>query len=315
LKAPFLQGLLENSSLWEAHRKVLEKVEPVYCEFGSSRFFVSWGHLLFKVFPRKGIWANRECFYLNAIQAIEAELSPILALKSTKPIELDDYKIIVLKDLRTCGGGMSLWQSMKHPVDELKYISNQLENLWQLESFDQSPNLLDYKACYEFIKQEVNQKTAGLLSVYLDNTVIPKHTASHSDLHLGQFLSIDSSLSKYVLHDFEGVPFSNLGEKFYSKLWGNRIGDIASLLRSVDYWYRTQKKGSQGLTSEIRLSILKSLAINDKDYQCISYAYLLRNLYEISYEEKYRPDWVGIPKAGLVDSIKWVNSFSVKKSF
>lgn len=315
MNAPFLQGLLENASLWEIHREVLEKVKPVYCEFRSSRFFISWGNLLFKVFPSEGVWAERECYFLNAIRDNKDETYHMLELKSTFPIKLDDYKIIVLKDLRICGGGVSLWQSMNQPIDELKCISNQLENLWQLESFDQPPDLFDYKACYEFIKQEVDRRTDTLVSVFLDDTVIPKHTASHSDLHLGQFLSIDSSLSKYVLHDFEGVPFSDLGDKFYSKLWGNRIGDIASLLRSVDYWYRIQKKDSEGLTTEVRLSILESLAINEKDYQCISYAYLLRNLYEISYEEKYRPDWVGIPKAGLVDSIMWVNSFSIKKSF
>ncbi|MDC3250145.1 hypothetical protein OAU52_00790 [bacterium] len=305
-----MQALLERVNLWELHKKALDMCSPSLCDFGSSRHFVSWGAFLFKILPQGGSWAERECFYLNNLQFGGFKES-ISATKDSFPIEAGGYKVIILKDLRVHGGGVSLWDSLKNPSEELSYLSNQLEILWKSPVFEKETLEADYTTCYQMIIKELDKRIGGSSGIKLDDSVIPRHTGSHGDLHLGQFLSINSISNQYVLHDFEGVPFSELGEKYFSHLWENKVGDLASLLRSVDYWYRVQKKDPKGLTEKRRLKVLDALNVSKEDHQCLSYAYLIRNLYEVAYEEKYRPHWIETPMAGLKTSMEWVSSFEL----
>lgn len=306
-----MQGILESEQLWEVHSEVLKGVIPKLCDFGSSRFFISWGPLLFKIYPKMGLWAERELYYLKKLQCEVDRNHSILEMTSSSPVALGDYKAIILKDLRRSGGGVSLWDSMKNPVRDFEVVSGKLQSLWQAEAFEKAPCKSQYSDCYSAMIQEVHKLLGESKSIYLDSNIVPQHTASHGDLHLGQFLSTDSSQKEYVLHDFEGVPFSDLGERYFSHLWGNKTGDLASLLRSVDYWYRVQKNDNQGLTPLRRESLLESLGVPQAELQCLSYANLVRNLYEIAYEEKCRPGMVKIPTAGLATSIEWVNSFKL----
>ncbi len=139
----------------------------------------------------------------------------------------------------------------------------------------------------------------------------PAQQRIHGDLHLGQVLSVPGR--GWVLVDFEGEPLRPMRER--SRL-DSPMRDIAGMLRSFDY-----VAGSLGLPGPHRLQAdrlgaAQQWAARARDafeagYSQASGCDFAQNralvdafeidkaLYEIVYEARNRPDWLGIPVAAI----------------
>lgn len=139
----------------------------------------------------------------------------------------------------------------------------------------------------------------------------PAQQRIHGDLHLGQVLSVPGR--GWVLVDFEGEPLRPMRER--SSL-DSPMRDIAGMLRSFDY-----VAGSLGLPGAhhpeaTRLAAAQQWATRARDafeegYSQASGCDFTQNralvdafeidkaLYEIVYEARNRPDWLGIPVAAI----------------
>jgi maltose alpha-D-glucosyltransferase/alpha-amylase len=146
----------------------------------------------------------------------------------------------------------------------------------------------------------------------------------HGDLHLGQVLSTGRD---FLFIDFEGEPALPLSQR---RIKRSPLRDVAGMLRSFDYAARTAIPDAVArgqIRSEERAQEL--LAAHGEEWVTwVSVAYLRgylevigevdlvpkdvhsrrvqldahlieKALYEIRYELDNRPDWVGIPIAGL----------------
>ncbi len=146
----------------------------------------------------------------------------------------------------------------------------------------------------------------------------------HGDLHLGQVLSTGRD---FLFIDFEGEPALPLSQR---RIKRSPLRDVAGMLRSFDYAARTAIPDAVArgqVRSEERAQELLS-ARGEEWVTWVSVAYLRgyldvigaadlvpkdaharrvqldahlieKALYEIRYELDNRPDWVGIPIAGL----------------
>lgn len=137
----------------------------------------------------------------------------------------------------------------------------------------------------------------------------------HGDLHLGQVLWNGSD---FTIIDFEGEP----ARVFEERLRKHSVAkDLAGMLRSFDYAARAGLP--EDATVEVRQNarIWRNLARNafregyeetigaepflpsDRDLReaLIALYELEKAFYELHYELGHRPDWVGIPLAGLLD--------------
>jgi maltose alpha-D-glucosyltransferase/alpha-amylase len=146
----------------------------------------------------------------------------------------------------------------------------------------------------------------------------------HGDLHLGQVLSTGRD---FLFIDFEGEPSLPVGQR---RLKRSPLRDVAGMLRSFDYAARSSipDAAARGqVRSEERAHELliahaeewvtwagaaylrgyldvvgpTGLVPSDPHSRRIQLdAHLLEKaLYEVRYELDHRPDWVGIPLAGL----------------
>jgi maltose alpha-D-glucosyltransferase/alpha-amylase len=146
----------------------------------------------------------------------------------------------------------------------------------------------------------------------------------HGDLHLGQVLSTGRD---FLIIDFEGEPALPIGQR---RLKRSPMRDIAGMLRSFDYAARTAipDAAARGqVRSEERAHELleahadewvtwvaaaylrgyfdvtagSNLLPNDMHARRVQLdAHLVEKaMYEVRYELDHRPDWVGIPIAGL----------------
>lgn len=130
-------------------------------------------------------------------------------------------------------------------------------------------------------------------------------TRVHGDYHLGQVLhEVDSPQRWYVL-DFEGEPLRPLEERSRPD---QPLRDVAGMLRSFDYaaavggatrpdWlaqvraafvrgYEDQRPPADSRAAQVRGTLLTCLELD-------------KALYEAVYEARNRPDWLGIPVAGI----------------
>ena len=134
----------------------------------------------------------------------------------------------------------------------------------------------------------------------------------HGDLHLGQVLIAQNDI---YLIDFEGEPVRPLSERrSKSSPWR----DVAGLLRSFDYAAASSEGGDETLLSQFRASAseaflaayretmqesgqaIEGLRADElRDSSLLDLALLEKAAYEICYETAHRPDWIGIPLAGL----------------
>lgn len=139
-------------------------------------------------------------------------------------------------------------------------------------------------------------------------------TRIHGDYHLGQVLhEIDGQQRWYVL-DFEGEPLRPLAERSDPDLPAR---DVAGMLRSFDYaaavgkashpdWLPAVRTAfEEGYREEIApestsQSSPQATAQAEASYQTVLTCLELdKALYEAVYEARNRPDWLGIPLAGI----------------
>jgi len=128
----------------------------------------------------------------------------------------------------------------------------------------------------------------------------------HGDFHLGQTLWDGKD---WVLLDFEGEPARSLPERRRKR---SPLRDVAGMLRSFAYaasaatalrgvspggWEeRARQLFLEGYRETIDHNLVPSGAAMDK---LLSVFELEKAVYELRYELNNRPDWVGIPVAGI----------------
>ncbi|GGL41622.1 phosphotransferase [Phycicoccus endophyticus] len=125
----------------------------------------------------------------------------------------------------------------------------------------------------------------------------------HGDYHLGQVLH--SPERGWVLLDFEGEPLRPLAERTRPD---HRLRDVAGMLRSVDYAGGSHERATGrsarrwvAATQEAFLDGYAATAGEDpRDHAAVLAAFELdKALYEVVYEARNRPGWVGIPVAAV----------------
>lgn len=153
-----------------------------------------------------------------------------------------------------------------------------------------------------------------LRAVYDDLAVSPRPAPFqrvHGDLHLGQVLRVDSG---WVLFDFEGEPARPVIERTQLE---SPLRDVAGMLRSFDYAaqsmllerpdepyisYRAQEWAERNRDAFCRG--YGSVAGTDpREAGSVLHAFELdKAVYEVLYEARHRPTWIGIP-LGSVDRL------------
>jgi len=149
---------------------------------------------------------------------------------------------------------------------------------------------------------------------------------THQDLHLGQML-FDAKKQKMTIIDFEGEPMRR-GKERIEKLPPER--DVATMLRSFSYaaavalmeYRKDAPKNTVSpevaqararmweKASEVAFLIwyisetIKGTPDLEMFWACVDPWLAEKALYEIIYEAKYRPDWVGIPLGGLLSILE-----------
>jgi maltose alpha-D-glucosyltransferase/alpha-amylase len=162
------------------------------------------------------------------------------------------------------------------------------------------------------------QELLDLYSEIVRNSFEIQRIRVHGDYHLGQVLYTGSD---FVIIDFEGEPLRSLAQR---RMKRSPLRDVAGMMRSFDYAAHT------GMTSAIAGGSDKQLASHFaqlwREWVCATFlrayletcacvhlvptdrrdaavlldAFLLdKAVYELGYEINNRPDWVGIPIAGI----------------
>lgn len=154
------------------------------------------------------------------------------------------------------------------------------------------------------------------------NGTAPPHlkTRLHGDLHLGQVLICRDD---FLLIDFEGEPQRSFEER---RAKHSALRDVAGLLRSFDYARHTALHQSAKNAADlermaplarqweqrVREAFLQAYGatavrgkVYDGDAEFVAVRPLLdlfeleKAFYELRYEIDNRPDWVGVPLAGI----------------
>ncbi len=147
-------------------------------------------------------------------------------------------------------------------------------------------------------------------------------TRLHGDLHLQQVLVVQDD---YLIIDFEGEPQRTAGER---RAKHSALRDVAGMLRSFDYVRHTAlQQSAQGAIEyerfapiarqwerRMRLAFVdayREVAVASRLYpsnEAFDAARPLldlfefeKALYELRYEVDNRPDWVGVPLAGIAE--------------
>jgi maltose alpha-D-glucosyltransferase/alpha-amylase len=152
------------------------------------------------------------------------------------------------------------------------------------------------------------------------STPNPLKTRLHGDLHLGQVLLCRND---YLLIDFEGEPQRSFDER---RRKHSALRDVAGLLRSFDYARHTALHQVAKSANELEQLAPLALRWAQRVRQAFLQTYaevavagglyadaeafaatgpllelfeLEKALYELRYEIDNRPDWVGVPLAGI----------------
>lgn len=119
----------------------------------------------------------------------------------------------------------------------------------------------------------------------------------HGDLHLGQALYAEES--GWRILDFEGEPMRPVSERLRPDL---PVRDVAGVLRSFDYAAAVGETTDPEWVADARSAFLGGYASEHSDKlnpELLQALELDKALYEVGYESANRPDWVGIPLAGV----------------
>ncbi|RYE93471.1 MAG: hypothetical protein EOO75_04295, partial [Myxococcales bacterium] len=151
----------------------------------------------------------------------------------------------------------------------------------------------------------------------MDGQLAAMRIRCHGDLHLGQVLFTGDD---FVFVDFEGEPARKLSERRYKR---NVLRDVAGMMRSFAYAaeaalrQRQRRRGDaealepwahawvQGLSNSFLDAYLERLdgsplvSEGEVRERLLRFYLLDKCIYEVYYELTNRPDWVGIPLAGL----------------
>lgn len=121
----------------------------------------------------------------------------------------------------------------------------------------------------------------------------------HGDLHLGQVLDVPDR--GWVLIDFEGEPLRPLAER---NDLDSPLRDVAGVLRSLDYVAGTVARAEP--TTDVRrwctdaetafLDGYADVGVDPRSHGPLLTAFVLdKALYEVVYEARNRPTWLGLP--------------------
>ncbi len=126
----------------------------------------------------------------------------------------------------------------------------------------------------------------------------------HGDYHLGQVLR--SPDRGWVLLDFEGEPLRPLAERSLPDLW---VRDVAGMLRSIDYVGGALEHAGRGGDTRARVAATQEAFLDGyaaragsdpRTLGALLAAFELdKAMYEVVYEARNRPDWLGIPLAAV----------------
>jgi len=148
----------------------------------------------------------------------------------------------------------------------------------------------------------------------------------HGDLHLGQLLVVQGNA---IFIDFEGEPTRTLEER---RAQMSPYKDVTGILRSIDYAAAmARREAGRTDSSQQALAISDKITLDYSQRSCQAFlsaydeattpiphrwvsgwggqaALLLFSIekaaYEVVYEGRYRPDWLGIPFVALVELIE-----------
>lgn len=168
----------------------------------------------------------------------------------------------------------------------------------------------DHDALPPVLVQAVVERVRGLAAD------LPAETGpairDHGDLHLGQTVVGPDG---WVVLDFEGEPARPLAER---RERHSPLRDVAGLLRSLSYAAETVRRAgtsrlTEGWEAAARAAVLDGyLGTVDPSLLAPSSTTVLdllalfeleKAVYEVGYELAHRPDWVGLPLAGLARAI------------
>jgi maltokinase len=153
--------------------------------------------------------------------------------------------------------------------------------------------------------QDVRERLQALSHIGAGGRVI----RTHGDLHLGQTMLADRG---WVILDFEGEPARPLPER---RLKRSPLRDVAGMLRSFSYaaagarilrgtsapedW---EDRARQAYLDGYRERVDPALLPPGQQAfdQLLAVFELEKAVYELRYELNNRPDWVGIPVAGIL---------------
>jgi maltokinase len=153
--------------------------------------------------------------------------------------------------------------------------------------------------------QDVRERLQALSHIGAGGRVI----RTHGDYHLGQTMLTDRG---WVILDFEGEPARPLPER---RLKRSPLRDVAGMLRSFSYvtagsWLLRGVEAPQGWEDRARSAFLEGYfgrvepsllpPGESPTRQLLSVFELEKAVYELRYELNNRPDWVGIPVAGVL---------------
>jgi trehalose synthase-fused probable maltokinase len=152
--------------------------------------------------------------------------------------------------------------------------------------------------------QDVRERLQALSATGAGGRVI----RTHGDLHLGQTMLTERG---WVILDFEGEPARPLPER---RLKRSPLRDVAGMLRSFSYAAAGSRilrgaEAPEGWEAQARQAFLDGYRERvdrfllppgqDAIDRLLAVFELEKAVYELRYELNNRPDWVGIPVAGI----------------
>jgi maltose alpha-D-glucosyltransferase / alpha-amylase len=167
------------------------------------------------------------------------------------------------------------------------------------------------------LRAQIEAAAAGPVPVHLK-------TRLHGDLHLGQILI---RRDDFLIIDFEGEPQRGFDERRHKH---SALRDVAGLLRSFDYARQTAlnavlqnpadlprlgtlarqwERGVRAafLAGYVQRAVAGGLYADATAFEStaslLSLFELEKALYELRYELDNRPDWAGVPLAGIAELV------------